>query len=113
MSACALHCSCDCGAHAFCGWPVWRLCRLLSNGAQHASTVTCSLVKDTSSWNNKKEELAAEQANCEQLAASLAEVDEEGMRAKVKQASEERDAAQAALNRCSCWARQAVRDQTG
>ena len=92
---------------------MWRLCRLLSNGAQHASTVTCSLVKDTSSWNNKKEELAAEQANCEQLAASLAEVDEEGMRAKVKQASEERDAAQAALNRCSCWARQAVRDQTG
>ncbi|PRW61562.1 structural maintenance of chromosomes 2-1 isoform A [Chlorella sorokiniana] len=56
------------------------------------------LVKDTSSWNNKKEELAAEQANCEQLATSLAEVDEEGMRAKVKQASEERDAAQAALN---------------
>ncbi len=66
---------------------------------------TRRLVKETSSWNNKKEELAAEQASCEQLTASLAEVDEEGMRAKMKQASEERDAAQAALNRCVCRGR--------
>lgn len=66
---------------------------------------TRRLVKETSSWNNKKEELAAEQASCEQVTASLAEVDEEGMRAKMKQASEERDAAQAALNRCGCRGR--------
>lgn len=58
-----------------------------------------SVVKDTSSWNNKKELLEAEQASCEQLAAALAEVDEEGMRAKMQQASQERDEAQAALNR--------------
>ncbi|KAL4421732.1 hypothetical protein ABPG77_002348 [Micractinium sp. CCAP 211/92] len=56
------------------------------------------VVKDTSSWNNKKELLEAEHASCEQLAAALAEVDEEGMRAKMQQASQERDEAQAALN---------------
>lgn len=58
----------------------------------------CSVVKNTSSWNNKKELLEAEQANCEQLAVALAEVDEEGMRAKMQQASQERDEAQSALN---------------
>lgn len=63
----------------------------------------CSVVKDTSSWNNKKELLETEQANCEQLAAGLAEVDEEGMRAKIQKASQERDEAQAACNRC--WPR--------
>ena len=59
------------------------------------------LVKDTSSWNNKKESLEAEQAACDQLAAALAEVDEEGMRAKVQRASQERDEAQAACTRCA------------
>ena len=60
----------------------------------------CSVVKDTSSWSNKKELLEAEQANCAQLAAALAEVDEEGMRAKMQRASQERDEAQAA---CTRW----------
>lgn len=92
--------------------------RIISTIVSHISTLLraptfCRLVQKTSAWSNKKEELAAEQGNCEQLVASLAEVDEEGMRAKVKQASEERDAASAALNRCGlcrwaascrCWA---------
>lgn len=63
-----------------------------------------SVVKDTSSWTNKKELLEAEAASVEQLAASLAEVDEEGMRAKMQATSQERDEAQAALNRCGAAA---------
>ena len=62
--------------------------------------LSCRVVKDTSSWSNKKELLEAEQASCTQLAAALAEVDEEGMRAKMQQASQERDEAQAA---CTRW----------
>ena len=54
------------------------------------------LVKDSSAWDNKKETLEAEQAGCTQLAASLAELDEEGLQARVAHAREERDAAQAA-----------------
>lgn len=62
------------------------------------------MVKDTSTWNNKKELLEGEHASCEQLAAALTEVDEAGMRAKMQQASQERDEAQAALNRCAALA---------
>ncbi|PSC74142.1 structural maintenance of chromosomes 2-1-like [Micractinium conductrix] len=56
------------------------------------------VVKDTSSWTNKKELVEAEQATCEQLAGALAEVDEAGMRAKVQRASQERDEAHAECN---------------
>lgn len=57
-------------------------------------------MKDTSSWNNKKELAEAEQANCDQLAAGLAELDEEEMAARVARATAERDAAQEAHDRC-------------
>lgn len=59
-----------------------------------------SVVKDTSSWNNKKELLEAEQASVAQLQAALAEVDEVGLRAKMQEASRERDEAAAACTRC-------------
>jgi hypothetical protein len=72
--------------------------------ASAACLPACRVVKDTSSWSNKKELLEAEQASCAQLAAALAEVDEEGMRAKMQRASQERDEAQAA---CTRWVRQA------
>ena len=58
------------------------------------------VVKDTSSWTNKKELFEAEQASCCQLAEALAEVDRDGVRAKVQQASRECDEAQAACIRC-------------
>jgi hypothetical protein len=58
------------------------------------------VVRDTSSWTNKKESLEAEQASCSQLAAALEEVDEAGMRVRMQRASEERDEAQAACTRC-------------
>lgn len=57
------------------------------------------VVRDTSSWNNKKEMLEAERANCSQLTVALAELDEDGMRSTVQRASLERDEAQAACNR--------------
>ena len=53
------------------------------------------LVKDTSSWNNKKESLESERSAEAQLRAALAELDEEGMAARVRLAQEERDAAHA------------------
>ncbi len=72
----------------------WRYIRRLPH---------CRLVKDTSSWNNKKEMAEAEQASCDQLAASLAELDEEEMAARVQRATQERDAAQEAHDRWIPW----------
>lgn len=59
----------------------------------------CRLVKDTSNWNNKKELAEAEQASCDQLQASLAELDEAEMAARVERATRERDEAQEAHDR--------------
>jgi len=59
----------------------------------------CRLVKDTSNWSNKNETLDAERAACEQLGASLAELGEEGLAARVEQARQQQDEAQAALDK--------------
>lgn len=64
----------------------------------------CRLVKDTSAWSNKKESLATERAGAEALAASLAELDEEGLAARAATAATARDQAQAAADACASLA---------
>lgn len=61
----------------------------------------CRLVKDTSAWSNKKESLATERVTAEGLAASLAELDEEGLAAHATAAAAARDQAQAAADACA------------
>lgn len=51
------------------------------------------LVKDTSSWENKRELLDVEAGNARQLAAGLAELDEEGLQGRIAAATAARDEA--------------------
>jgi hypothetical protein len=59
----------------------------------------CRLVKDTSKWNNANEGVAAEQATCEQITASLTELDEGNLNRLVEEATAKRDAAAADLDK--------------
>lgn len=61
--------------------------------------LACRLVKTTSTWGNKNETLEAEHANRDQIAANLSELNEEGLAARVEQAKQQQDEAQAALER--------------
>ena len=57
------------------------------------------LVKDTSVWSNKREALDAEQAALRGVEGSLAELDEQGIAARIASAAAARDDAQAELAR--------------
>jgi len=66
---------------------------------QAADELSKKLVKETSQWNNMVEGVAAEQANCDQMAANLEELNEENLAAIMQKATQERDAANAELER--------------
>ena len=57
------------------------------------------LVKDTSAWSNKKEALETEQAALRGVEAGLAELDEQGIAARIAAAAAARDEAQAESTR--------------
>ncbi len=52
------------------------------------------LVKDTTSWKNKQEVVESERAGAAQLVAGIAELAEEGLAAKLAQATADNEAAQ-------------------
>jgi hypothetical protein len=58
------------------------------------------LVKDTSNWSNRKENLEAERAAAEQIRGSLAELEQEGLDAKVAAAARALEEAEAECTRC-------------
>ena len=60
------------------------------------ASASCRLVKDTTAWTNKKDVLAADAAQCEQLQASIAELAAEALQAKCQTA--DADAATAAAD---------------
>ena len=57
------------------------------------------LVKDTSAWSNKKEALESEQAALRGVEAGLAELDEQGIAARIATAAAARDEAQTEFTR--------------
>ena len=62
-------------------------------------SLCCRLVKDTSQWSNASEGLNSEKATCDQISANLVELDEETLAGQVEEATAQRDAASAALEK--------------
>ena len=60
-------------------------------------------MKDTSAWSNKREALEQEQAALQGVEAGLAELDEQGIAARIATAAAARDKAQAELARRAFW----------
>ena len=71
------------------------------------------LVKDSTSWEHKKETLGAEKASVEQVTASLAELDEAGLAAQLTAATEAEAAAQAACEAAAAAVEGAQRELAG
>ncbi|KAK9805921.1 hypothetical protein WJX73_005152 [Symbiochloris irregularis] len=71
------------------------------------------IVKDTTVWTNKKENLDSELASCAQMRASLAELASGAMEARAKAAADQKDAAAAALEAAEAAVEAASRELAG
>ena len=74
-----------------------RAPRLMWQLQRGEASASCRLVKDTTAWTNKKDVLAADTAQCEQLQASIAELAAEALQAKCQIADADAATAEAGL----------------
>ncbi|KAK9829006.1 hypothetical protein WJX72_003368 [[Myrmecia] bisecta] len=81
--------------------------------AETADSLSKKLVKDTTSLKNKQETVEGERAACRQIQASIAELAEEGLAAKVQQASAASQEAQASCDAAAQAVEAAQRELAG
>ncbi|DBA81803.1 hypothetical protein WJX77_004664 [Trebouxia sp. C0004] len=81
--------------------------------ADTADKLSKRLVKDTTAWTNKKENLEADQAACQQIEASIEELAQEGMEARLAAAQADSDQAQAACQQAGVAVEAAERELAG
>ncbi|KAL0051178.1 hypothetical protein WJX82_003135 [Trebouxia sp. C0006] len=81
--------------------------------ADTADKLSKRLVKDTTAWTNKKENLEADQAACQQIEASIEELAQEGMEARLGAAQADSDQAQAACQQAAVAVEAAERELAG